>query len=641
MPPATLQIDVLTRLLPNGQQEQLRFIRGVNVIVGPANAGKTKWLETLDYLLGDEISADERREDPIFAKYQAAHALLRVADEELAVERRWNEPGGLNKVFVNQEAVSLKEYRALLMQKLGIPLVHYPQGNPYGPRAWPELGWRSLVRHIYRRQRLWTDIADQQPDVEQYACLVEFLGVAERAFSSDYGDLVAKQKKITELQFKRDQFMQMLQEVTRDLVVSEDLGVALTPVSIQTAEARMRADEAELFKQRDALLLSLRSQQSNTESQAESAQNSPLDQLSERLVATQQEREALLGALKKTQARQVELAARRQLLEDELGRLERATEAGSLFADLKVTHCPACDQEVSTSDALAGSCYVCKQPIDQAGVFAAAEKRLDFEREQIRAEVEETGELLSQIAVEINRLVQDGSRLFEETTRIQQALRPVRRAVAAILPPELTLIDMNVGSIQEQIRQLDRLRTSLNKREALAGQIQELQTQTAQLEAAVTAKTANLDFSTLGDWISDSMNDYLNQITKLNPNSWTAKPVSVQLTDSSFQIKVGGGNWKRKLGGTLTLYLLLAYHYSLLNLTVRPTARYPGLVILDFPAELEDGTSIADKENFVVQPFIDFLTQHAATPMQVISAGSAFESLQGVNRIELKHIWKE
>jgi hypothetical protein len=86
---------------------------------------------------------------------------------------------------------------------------------------------------------------------------------------------------------------------------------------------------------------------------------------------------------------------------------------------------------------------------------------------------------------------------------------------------------------------------------------------------------------------------------------------------------------------------LLAYHYSLLNLTIRPTARYPGLVILDVPAELEEGTSIADKENFVVQPFIDLLTQRAGTPTQIISAGSAFEGLQGVNRIELNHIWKE
>lgn len=432
----------------------------------------------------------------------------------------------------------------------------------------------------------------------------------------------------------------MLQEVTRDLIVSEDFGVALTPGSIQSAEARMRAEEAELFKHREALLVSLRSQQSSTESQAETSQHSAVDQLLDRLVAIQQEREVLFGTLRKTQSRKFELESRRQLLEDELARLERATDAGRLFADLKVTHCPACDQEISITDATAGSCYVCKQPINQFGVFAAAEKRLEFEREQIHSEVEEIRELLSRLIEEISNLMQGDSRISEESARIQEALRPTRRAVAAILPPELAIIDMKIGSIQEQIRQLLRLRASLDKREALAAQIQELQSQTVRLEATVAAKTADLDFSTLGDSISDGMNDYLNQILKLNPNSWTAPSVSVQLTHNSFHVKIGGSNWRIKLGGTLTLYFLIAYHYSLLNLTVRPSARYPGLVILDFPAELEDGTSIADKENFVVQPFIDFLAQHPDTPMQVISAGSAFESLERVNRIELKHIWK-
>src|ERR1700733_5874896 len=37
-------------------------------------------------------------------------------------------------------------------------------------------------------------------------------------------------------------------------------------------------------------------------------------------------------------------------------------------------------------------------------------------------------------------------------------------------------------------------------------------------------------------------------IKKLNPNSWTAREVAFQLNENGFQIKVGGGNWKRKLG---------------------------------------------------------------------------------------------
>ena len=31
----------------------------------------------------------------------------------------------------------------------------------------------------------------------------------------------------------------------------------------------------------------------------------------------------------------------------------------------------------------------------------------------------------------------------------------------------------------------------------------------------------------------------------------------------------------------------------------------PGFVALDFQAELEDGSSVADKENFVLEPFIE------------------------------------
>jgi hypothetical protein len=641
MEPATLQIEAISRRLPNSQSEPLQFVPGVNLIVGPANAGKTKWLETLDYLLADDISAAERAEDPIFTKYVSANGVLRIAGEQFTIERAWNEPGVLNKVFVNRDAMPIRDYRALIMQKLGIPIVHYPQGNPYGPRTWPELGWRSLVRHIYRRQRHWNDIADQQPEVEQHACLMQFLGVAERVFSPDYGDLVSKEKKIAELEFKREQFVQMLQEVTRDLVASEDLGVALTPESLNAAGERIHTEEAELIRQRDTILVSLRSQEDSAPDRLVLGESSQVEQMSERLVATQQEREAVLTALKKTQMRQSELTARRDLLEGELARLQRAAEAGAVFADLKVTHCPACDQEIGLQDGPTDACYVCKQPIRQTEVFAAAEKRIEFEREQIASEIQETNELLSQLALEIKQLGNDSSRLSDEAARIQQALRPVRRATAAILPPELTLIEMNIGRLQEQVRQLQRLRSSLSKRETLAAQIQELQAQTAALQASVSAKTADLDYSTLGDWISDGMNDYLTQIKKLNPNSWTAREVAFQLSENGFQIKVGGGSWKRKLGGTLTLYLLLAYQYALLNLTLKASARFPGLIILDFPAELEDGTSIADKENFVVQPFIDFLSRHIATPMQVIAAGSAFEGLQVANRIELKHIWKE
>ena len=70
--------------------------------------------------------------------------MLRVAGEAITIQRRWKEAGAKTKVFINGDSVPVKEFRSLLMERLAIPVVHYPQGNPRGPRSWPELGVAQL-----------------------------------------------------------------------------------------------------------------------------------------------------------------------------------------------------------------------------------------------------------------------------------------------------------------------------------------------------------------------------------------------------------------------------------------------------------------------------------------------------------------
>lgn len=65
---------------------------------------------------------------------------------------------------------------------------------------------------------------------------------------------------------------------------------------------------------------------------------------------------------------------------------------------------------------------------------------------------------------------------------------------------------------------------------------------------------------------------------------------------------------------------------------------YPGFLLLDFPAELEDADSVADKENFVIEPFVELLAQEGMESTQIIAGGSSFENLKGANRIEFKKI---
>ena len=174
----------------------------------------------------------------------------------------------------------------------------------------------------------------------------------------------------------------------------------------------------------------------------------------------------------------------------------------------------------------------------------------------------------------------------------------------------------------------------------LSGQIDSIQEEVGRLEADVASQSAALDFERASDQLADGMNSYLNSIHKKQSTLWTQKEVRVRLDEKRFRFLVGDRRWNNQLGGTLSLYFLIAYHYSLMSLVPHSECHFPGFVALDFQAELEDGSSVADKENFVLEPFIELLTNKEFSGCQVIAAGAAFENLMGAHRIEFTKIWK-
>lgn len=629
----TIVINTIVRQGSAAKQEHLDFLPGVNVLVGDPNTGKTKWLETIDFLLGDNISAEQRESDDIFTKFDSARMDAIIGDETFNIERKWKEKGAVGKVFVNGESFSLESYQALLLKELGITPFHYPQGNPYGPRSWPELGWRSLMRHLYRRQKMWSDLADKQPLSEQHASLLQLLGVGEKAFSTDFESLIGKQKELTALEAQRENYIQMLQEISRELMDAKEVSVALTPQSILEAESRLATEEGRLRAERDAVLVDLR----NKTAAKSSSSSDGVERLTHQLVHLQGDREEGLTAIKKVSDRKQELEDYSQVVAHEVDRLERAIEAGSVFADLKVTHCPACDQVLTKLASATDVCYVCKQPFSSAS--ASGVERVQFEVEQLRGEASELDELLSGIASEIKGLEQRLEEIAGEIDRTQQLLRPVRTAAAAILPPELAIADMSIGRIQEKRQQLQRIGTSLARREFLFENIKKIQADIDNLSGTVTAQAGNLDYQRLGDRLSDGMNTYLNKLNDARKDAWVVGDVGFHIEDRSFKIRVGKADWQTKLGGTLTLYFLLAYQYALADLARFPDSHFPGLLLIDFPAELE-GTTVADKENFVIEPFIELFAGNGMEKCQVIAAGNSFVGLKGANRVQLSHVWK-
>ncbi len=148
-----------------------------------------------------------------------------------------------------------------------------------------------------------------------------------------------------------------------------------------------------------------------------------------------------------------------------------------------------------------------------------------------------------------------------------------------------------------------------------------------------------IDFDARASLIEDGINHYLISINELRPDVWRHKGgVSINLSASGFSIRVGRRKWSAALGGTDSLYFLMAYNYALLRLSGQELCHYPGLPIIDVPGEFS-GEEVGDKENFVIQPFVELLGREEYAGAQLIVSGASFAGLANVNRLQLNHVY--
>jgi len=87
------------------------------------------------------------------------------------------------------------------------------------------------------------------------------------------------------------------------------------------------------------------------------------------------------------------------------------------------------------------------------------------------------------------------------------------------------------------------------------------------------------DFDDASKILADGMNAYLKAVNRLKPGIWPHYDVSLDITANTFRFKVGSRKWQAALGGTDSLYFLMAYHYGLLTLSVQAGCHHPGLSI--------------------------------------------------------------
>ena len=344
MTACAVRVERLERDTADGRTEELRFEPGLNILVGRPNTGKTVWLTMLDYALGGRDGVEKRLSIELANKYSVVRVALQLGDNgAVVIERRWKEPGSKHKVYVDGRALSVDEFSSYFLPKVGIPVLHYPQGDPYSSRTWPMLSWRSLYRHMFRRQDIgWGGLVERQPDGDQHACILQFLGVAAALYSDDYGALVNLRKQRTALEARRANYTTTLNEIARD-VLEMDGGVGLTPGAIEDGLAQIEMAIANYLEEKGEIYGATLEQQS---------------QESARLLREKADERAKLVVIhsdlvRESLAAEQRLAAIREYLrkvEAERTRLERARVAGQLFSGIRITNCPACDQPIAGSN---------------------------------------------------------------------------------------------------------------------------------------------------------------------------------------------------------------------------------------------------------------------------------------------------
>lgn len=630
-----LLIKQLSRIDTRGEIETLEFEEGVNVITGLNNSGKTVWLKMLDFLLGDSSSVENALDNEdisgiiLSEKYKSIYAIIEIDSIEYLIERRWKEQGLKSKTIIDGKAYDSTEFSAFILEKLQIPNLKFSKGNPYLDGNQFSLTFRILLRHIYRQERFWNDIADQQPYSEQHAAISQFLGLAEKMFSPVYTEIIELQKEKLAIESQKNILELLLDQFGKNMTQVEDTVIMFTTAdSIKQKITNLEKQVIDLINKRNTVI---------TEATKEATKQSNLSENAEIILSKQRvemlrELEKLIDIKSKQEERIEKFTSLLKSIESEIEKLKRSKEAGNIFSDIKISHCPACHQEV-IQDLSPGICFLCHQPTSES----SEHDRLSFEISQLESEKKELRELISKLVNEKELMLINERGLKEKIDSLNRKIEPLLQAVSALVNPKMGLLDAERGKLEEQIATFKRLENNLKTRDNYIKRI-------IDLERRITLKRqeiANIEIDNEEQApvdLADGMTEYINQISEKKPERWQQGRIDLNIGEKDFKFSIGRSKWS-SVGGTLRAFFLFAYHYGLLKLSNKENYHYPGIVILDLPFELSEAEdAIKRAENYLIEPFIN-LCQESNPKLQVIIAGRYFEGLTDVHEIRFEDSW--
>lgn len=563
----TIRITRVSMTAPDGEIDEIAFAKNATEVVGPRNSGKTTYLRVVDYCLGNDDSAAAALGADVAGRYDVYRLDLELAGTPHQIERRPNEYGYAGRIFVDGTEILQSEFSDWILLRLGWPAIRIPKArDPRNATSTVPLTFRTLLRHLYRREDSWSDFAYREEEFHRRAVLRFFLGALD--VEGDLGEFAAAEaeRRVADLRARLEDAIRDGEETLRGM--SRTLGVdvqawdQLTAVLDDlTGQIRVRSNERQRIT--DDVTAAQEYQGALGDEYAS------LSRGVTELRRTESDLEGTLRAFRDGSG----------LVRGEIERLERARTAIGLFEDIPVRQCPACGQDVSARDAVEGHCFLCSQPVTDD----LRKRRIEIEQRALAEELAEIEEQIAKTSDELQSVRDD--REAGEARRVAIGAR-IEDERAALLAPHVVRLEQlsaEIASLQQSqaaLRGLSVLEQRVSQRRAalLAAEdelsrIERLNVERADNLERVAARCAAF---------SADMTEYLG---RLREDPWRFGEIFLRPEDMAFF--VGDKPWRERLGGESKVVFLLAYHYAILRLSGRADSgvRPPGVAIFDNPIQ--------------------------------------------------------
>jgi hypothetical protein len=593
------------RLVQNAGEVEIYDLSraAMTILAGPRNSSKTTTLKVIDYCLGSRDSVTEALGPAIEEKYMGVGLDVSI-DGVLYQLSRSFEPGRRGRILIGRDTdIPAQEFSSWILQVLAWPQLTIPLGrNALTATQQVPLSFRSLLRHIYRREDSWTDFAVKEQEYLRRAVISLFLGFAQYKYATADFELGQAQRRLAAAEAVHRDVLESTNEAVQSVVHQLGLPPIVDMGSLDGVHSELsrRLQSAESRREAISTAASHAVQPTDDAPGLEPALPYQLERASAEAAAAAERAAALHQVL-------TEHERSRALVQADISRLHRLIDAVDVFDELPVRICPACEQAVDPGRSNdPATCYLCEQPVSGD----LRQRRAEREERVLRSELEDLAEAITHAQEDLAKAHEVEVSASRLRASLSRQLHDARAVQLAPFIAALEDISSEIGRIEQQLAALPALRTILARREAALSAVATAEQEVKRLHLLdVEDKAASFDIPLRCAKLADRMNEF---VTSFATRHWVEGLVTISSDDLTFY--VGTRPWSDSLGAEAAVLFFLAYCYALLHLEsdLGQKAYPPGVLLLDNPYQ-------QDIDRDIVREAVDRIGQAAdANGVQVV-----------------------